>query len=298
MKLFNRLVIVALTCMIIGGCQKELNFDGTSVGYLKAALSGACDPITVNGLYQEDSLLTTDNWVEVQVNASFGGTYELKSDTVNGFSFYRAGAIPSGTNTIRVFATGTPDTSLPTTFHLYYDSSYCTFTVNVVKSTAGGAHYNLGGSPGSCATFTSYGNYTAGTPLDATDSVTFLVSVTQAGTYTISTGTAINGMVFSASGAFPNTGIYQVTLHGSGTPTTSGTSTFSPSGDGSTCTFPITVLPAGTSAASFTFNGGPAPGTCSGAILHGTYTAGTATNSSNTVDLFVTVTAVGSYAIT
>jgi hypothetical protein len=293
----KRLVLIVLVAIAFGGCQKELNFDGVSFGVLKATLSGVCSPNTFNGIYQEDSTITTgDNWIDVQVNATFGGTYEIKSDTVNGFSFYRAGAIPTGLSTIRLLASGRPDTALPTTFHLYYDSSFCTFTINVVRSTAGGAHYDIG-SGGGCSSFTAFGNYNVATALDATDSVTFLANVNSTGTYTIKTDT-INGISFSAMGVFNNTGVTQVTLHGSGTPVTASPPayTFTVAGDGNTCTFPITVMPAGTGSAVFSYTA--TTGNCSVLSVNGTYTAGTAMNNSNTVTLNVNVATAGTYNIT
>jgi len=297
MKIFKRLIVIALSVVFFGGCQKELNFDGEPAhGSLKSAITGDCNPITVNGFYQEDSTLNADNWVEVQVNTNFAGNFDIRSDTVNGFSFYRVGYLPLGLSTVRLPATGKPDTAINTTFTIRFDTSFCTFTINVLASTVGIAHYVLGGSPGACATFTPHGTYAVGTPLDASDSVTFLVNVTTPGTYNISTAT-VNGMKFSGVGSFPNLGITQVTLYGSGTPTSNATANFSPTGDGTTCTFSITPG-GGAGSASFTFDGGPAPGTCSGAILNGTYTVGTAMNANNYVDLAVTVTAVGTYGIT
>lgn len=301
MKIFKQLLIVTLIFFVFSGCQKELNFDGAiSIGSLKSAVTGDCNPITITGVYQEDSALTSANYVDVQVNVSVGGSFEVKSDTVNGFSFYKAGTVPAGLSTIRLYPSGKPDTALLTTFTVMYDSTFCTFSINVVPSTVGGAVYTLGGSPNNCSGFNVFGNYNAGQATNAGDSVTFLVSVTTPGTYSITTGpTAINGMKFSATGMFPNTGTQSVTLHGSGTPVAAGSNTFSPTGGGTTCNFSITTLPAGTGTAVFTFDGGPAPGTCSGAILGGSYAAGTATNpTSNYVDVFVTVTTVGTYSIT
>ncbi len=296
MKIFKHLIIVALTFLVFGGCQKELNFNGDpSSGTLKSTLTGDCNPIVVNGIFQKDSVLTDANWVDVQVNTTFGGTYEITTDTVNGFFFYRAGFVPNGLNTIRLFPQGKPDSVRATTFTVFYDSSFCTFTINVLASTAGGAHYNLGGSPGTCSSFTPFGTYAVGTPLDASDSVLFLVSVTQPGTYNINTGAAINGMTFTSIGSFPNTGIFQVALHGTGTPVASGTNVFSPSGDGSTCTFPITVSPGGTPAV-YTLGG--SPGSCTGVTLAGTYMVGTATSAANTAKVDVTVNTAGYYSMT
>ena len=298
MKIFKHLFFVALTLVFFGGCQKELNFDGeASRGSLKSTLTGDCNPININGYYQEDSLLNADNWVEVQINTNFAGNFDIKSDTVNGFSFSRAGFVQAGLNTIRLLSSGKPDTAIATTFTVFYDTTFCEFTINVVASTAGAAHYVLGGSPGACASFTKYGTYTVGTPLDAADSVTFLVNVTTPGNYNITTGSFVNGMKFSGAGTFANIGIQQVALYGTGTPTNNTTANFVVTGDGTTCTFSITPG-GGTGTASFTFTGGPAPGTCSGAVVNGTYTAGNTVTASNTVNVFVNVTALGTYGIT
>lgn len=296
MRIFKQLAVVLFTVIAFGGCQKELNFDGAiSVGTLKSAVTGDCNPITVNGIFRVDSVLTNENFVDVQINVSFGGTFEVKSDTVNGFSFYKVGNVPLGLSTVRLYPTGKPVTAGPTTFTVMYDSTVCTFTINVIANTAGGAVYTLGGSPGNCSSFNVFGTYTAGTALNSGDSVTFIVNVTTPGTYTIATGTA-NGMTFAASGVFTSPGIQQVTLHGAltSTPANSGTFSFSPTGGGTTCSFPITVLSGGTPAVYVL---GGSPTNCTGVVLTGTYMAGVATNASNTAKVDVNVTTIGSYTL-
>ncbi len=303
MKILKQLVIILITLLAFGACQKDLNFaDGVSIGTLKSDVTGDCLPITVNGIFLVDSVLTDANYVDVEINAAFGGTFEVKSDTIAGFSFSRTGNVGTGINTVRLYPSGKPDSAGLKTFTIQYDSTFCTFTINVIASTAGGAVYSLGGAPGNCSGFNVFGAYIAGTALNSDDSITFLVNVsstTLPGTYNITTGSPVNGMTFSGTGVFINSGIQTVTLKGSGTPLAAGTNiSFSPTGGGTTCAFTITVLPAGTSSAAFTFNGGPAPGTCSGAALHGSYIAGTMLTASNNVDLFVNVTAPGTYFIT
>jgi hypothetical protein len=61
------------------------------------------------------------------------------------------------------------------------------------------------------------GSYTAGTPLDNSDTYNLKVSVLTAGYFSISTQT-VNGVVFRYSGRFTSTGIQVVTLTGYGTP--------------------------------------------------------------------------------
>jgi hypothetical protein len=112
----------------------------------------------------------------------------------------------------------------------------------VYTAGTGAAVFTLAGAPGGCTPATVAGTYTAGTALTSSNTVTISANVTTIGTYSVTT-TAVNGMTFSATGAFTATGPQSVVLVGSGTPATaSATNTFTP-GSGSTCTFNINVLP-------------------------------------------------------
>ncbi|MEI9958835.1 MAG: hypothetical protein WDM90_21555 [Ferruginibacter sp.] len=95
---------------------------------------------------------------------------------------------------------------------------------------------------------------------------------------------------------FTATGVQNVTLTGAGKPTTAGVSLFSVVNNTNNCTYSVTVLAAAPTAATFSFDGGT--GTCTNFLLAGVYTAGVATNSSNTVTLKVTVLTPGTYTIT
>jgi hypothetical protein len=98
-------------------------------------------------------------------------------------------------------------------------------------------------------------------------------------------------MTFSATGTFVATGVQVITLNGSGTPGSSGSTPFPVTAGSSTCTFSITV----TSAAVGTLAGGPSA--CTPFTLSGTYTAGTALVTSNTVQVQINVTTPGTYSI-
>jgi hypothetical protein len=69
------------------------------------------------------------------------------------------------------------------------------------------------------------------------------VTVNIPGTYRIYTDT-VNGVSFSASGTFGNTGPQAIDLIGSGTPLAAGTFTFTMTGGTTTCTFQLNFLPA------------------------------------------------------
>src|SRR6185295_8368708 len=107
----SRSLLLFFTILIgFTSCQKQLGFDtgGVSVGSLKADLTGDCLPVTVNGVFKVDSVLTNDNFVDVQVSVSIEGTFEIRSDTVNGYSFRKVGSVGKGLNTIRLYASGKP----------------------------------------------------------------------------------------------------------------------------------------------------------------------------------------------
>jgi hypothetical protein len=158
------------------------------------------------------------------------------------------------------------------------------------------AKYALNGGTGSCPGVSVSGSFTAGTAVTAANTVTISVDVDSIGAYSISTST-INGVSFNGSGVFTREGVQTITLTASGTPTTAGTYDFTPIANG--CTFSVTVAAnsGGTNgAALFSFNGGSSA--CTGAVVQGTFTAGTATSSANAVALNVQVDKAGTYSIT
>ena len=298
MKLFRTLLLICLSALFITSCQKELNFDlsALSTGTLKAdSTTFECLPSTVQGIYQADSILGSGNYIDVQVDVTSVGIYQIASDTTNGFSFYGTGTFGNtGLNTVRLYGTGNPLLSGTTTFIISYGSSFCTVDVDVISAnTSTVAVYTLGGAGSTCTGTSLTGTYMQGLPLTSSNTASVNVTVTSPGTYTLST-TTINGVSFSASGllSVSNTG---VTLTGTGTPTTSGTFNYPVSGGGSTCTFSVTFDPLASPAA---YSLGGSPNGCTGASLTGTYDAGIAINSANTAVVNVNVSAIGSYSLT
>ena len=294
----SKLVLIAIAALVsFTACQKELNFDngGVSFGSLKSAATGDCLPSTLYGIYKKDSVLTSDNYIDVQVSVLIPGTFDIRSDTLNGYSFSKTGNVGSGLNTIRLYASGKPVASGTNTFTIRYDSSVCTFSVTVITSTAGGAIYTFGGAPGTCSNggVPPTGTYTAGIAMTAANTVTMSVNVTSTGTYALMT--TANGVTFSASGIFSSPGVQTITFTASGTPSaTANTYTYPVTNGSSNCSFTITYTASG-SAAVYTLSG--APGSCTPATVHGTYTAGTALTTANNIDVQVNVITPGSYTL-
>ncbi len=298
MRIAKYLLMVFAVVTAFIACQKELSFDGgISEGTLKANSGGDCLPSTIYGQYQKDTILRATNYIDVQVNVTFPGTYTITSDTVNGYSFKGTGTLGNpGLNTVRLYGSGTPLAAGTDLFIIRYGTSTCVALITVTTPGGGGglASFTLGGAPGSCTGAVQNGVFTVGTALNATSSITITVNVTTVGTFLIGS-LPTNGMTFGAAGTFTTTGVQQVTLAGIGTPVAAGINNITITSGTTNCTASVTTLAAGASAA-FTIGG--AGGACTPITVNGTYTAGTILSSVNTVDIEVNVTATGAYSIT
>ncbi|CAN5900218.1 hypothetical protein BH11BAC4_BH11BAC4_07450 [soil metagenome] len=299
MKFINYLLIIIAAVFFVSACQKELGFDqdGIARGTLKKDnTTGECLPSTVNGIYKQDSILNNTNFIDIQLNLTTTGTYEVKSDTVNGYSFKGTGTLGLvGLNTVRLYATGKPLLAGIDAFTISFDGSSCVISVIVIGANTGVAVFTLEGAPGACSGAVVSGTYTMGSPLVIDNTVTITINVISPGTYLLG-AVSVNGMLFSSTGYFPNPGLQAVTLNGTGVPLQVGIFNVTASNGTSNCTFSITVVPpaAGTSVYTLDIAGGA----CSGAAYTGTYTAGTPLTATNIVLINVNVTAVGSYSIT
>ena len=150
---------------------------------------------------------------------------------------------------------------------------------------------------GECLPKNVIGIYEVGTTLVGTDNyIEVQVDVTAEGSYAITTD-LVNGIRFSASGYFTNTGLITVKLRGTGTPLAEGIHNFTVTYNGTQCTVAVPVLPqGGGDPAEFTLNG--APNACVSYTLAGTYAVGVPLGIGNTVTLNVTVTTPGTYNVT
>ena len=246
MKVLKYLLVILAGLFLFVACEKEFSLESgfagkTATGSLLDSL-GNCRDIVVNGAYFADSTLSDSNYVLVQVTIDSGGSYNIFTDTQNGFSFRDSGVIAAGTHTIKLKASGRPVTSKETIFQAVFDTSFCSFTVNVLSNKP--ASFTLTSSGTSCSSSTPSGNYIVGTALTANNTVTLAVNVTAPGSYVINTA-AVNGFSFSGSGSFTTLGPQFVTLKGRGTPANPGTFPFPVTAGSSSCSFNITVAPAG-----------------------------------------------------
>jgi hypothetical protein len=237
MKIFKWLAVVTAAAFIFASCQKELQFDGgASVGTLKSAVTGDCLPANLNGTYKVDSILTSDNYIDVQADVTVAGTFDVRSDTVNGFSFSKTGNINTGSQTMRLYASGKPLAAGTNLFTIKYGTSVCTFAVTVMANPA---VYTLGGAPGNCSGVTLAGTYMPAVTMTAANTVTMSVNVVSIGYYSASTN-SVNGVSFTKTGSFTATGTQTITLTATGTPLLAGTFTYPVTAGTSNCNFPVT----------------------------------------------------------
>ncbi len=297
MKLSKLIVAFFTVAFFLTACVKDtgLNADGISVGTFKSTGSGNCSVVTVNGLFKVDSVLNNDYYVDVEVEVTVAGSFNIKSDTINGFSFKKTGTISTGLNNIRLYASGKPIATGINTFTISYGATTCSFSITVFGAGGGfgTALYTLGGSPGNCSISSINGNYVVGLAMTPTNKVEMGVNVSTIGTYII-TGTAVNGVTFSATGVFTNPGIQNVFLSASGTPTAAGVFTYPVNNGPTNCNFSITYTTVITNA-TYALSG--FPNNCTAATINGTYTAGTALLPANNVVINVNVTSPGNYSI-
>ena len=297
MKFAYLTISVLAAFLFFSGCKKleDTNPGGVSVGTLKDSTNGNCLPVVINGIFIVDSVLNNKHYVDVQVEVAVGGTFDIKTDTVNGYSFKKTGTLGTGLNIIRLYAGGKPIATGVNTFYITYGLSSCSFKITVYTggSGFGTALYTLGGSPGNCSVSSITGNYIVGQATTAANKVEMTVNVSAIGTYII-TGTAINGVTFSASGVFTNPGIQNIFLAASGTPTAAGLFTYPVTNSTTSCSFPITYTVTITNA-TYALSG--SPGNCTSAAVLGTYTAGTVLTAANVAVINVNVLSPGIYTI-
>ncbi|MES2892267.1 MAG: hypothetical protein V4725_09655 [Bacteroidota bacterium] len=104
------------------------------------SLSGSgsrCMSDSVYGVYTSGTLTDTSNRIAVQLNVVKPGSYTIRTDTVNGYSFSGKGILPNkGIQTVFLQASGTPLQVGTNTFRVKADSSFCSLTVNVLLTQA------------------------------------------------------------------------------------------------------------------------------------------------------------------
>jgi hypothetical protein len=117
--------------------------SGGTAAYTLQDSSGNCMSATVSGTYTQGVALTSSNKVDLHVNVTSAGTWNITTTTVAGFSFSGSGTFTAtGVQTITLTASGTPTASGDQIFPVTAGSSLCSFTVTVgAGSTPSGDYF-------------------------------------------------------------------------------------------------------------------------------------------------------------
>jgi hypothetical protein len=237
---------IALAFALFFSCQRELSPypEPVSTGILSKDNNNNCEPVIVKGIYNKDQDLIDSNYLEAVVNITSPGSYNITTDTVNGY-FFRASGLFSknGSALIKLQASGRPAIADTDHFTIKYNESTCEAFLIVTDTTLKPTLFSLEGAPGVCMNNTVYGSYVKGVVLDTNAKIKISVDVTTPGIYAITTNTT-NGYGFSGSGTFSTTGVQPVFLTASGTPLNDETDVFDINTGTSSCSFSINVLTA------------------------------------------------------
>lgn len=237
-------LIGILVTVFFSSCQRELSSEHVSVssGYLSADYNEDCKPVIIAGNYKIGQGLIDSNYIEIEVTVTSPGSYNIFTDTINGYSFKADGIFStSGLTMVKLRGLGTPVTGDSDHFTIHYDQSICNAIIAVPDTSIKPAVYTFEAASNICADNTVYGSYIEQSTLDTGARVKINVNVITPGTYLIISN-ALNGYIFSGSGSFTNTGIQTVFLNASGTPINAGTNIFTVTAGNSNCGFSVDVL--------------------------------------------------------
>lgn len=210
----------------------------TAAVYTLTNTSGACTSPVVGGTYIAGTAVAASNTLTLAVNVTQLGYYSITS-VVNGVTFSASGVFTNlGAQTVVLEGFGTPVASGTFTGIASGGGTIsCTYSLTVGGGGTGAAVFTFNTSGANCSVTGSTGTYTQGVATTPANTVTLSLNVTTAGTYSI-TSTTANGITFSGSGTVA-TGTQNVVLTASGTPTNSGSISYSVTQGSSTCSFSI-----------------------------------------------------------
>lgn len=116
------------TLLFVSSCSDE-SFDEPNTG--SNSLEN-CSEISVGGAYSKETALTDNEHVTIKVNVEEIGSYQISTNTVNGYRFSANGSFTDlGVQYIDLIGTGTPEAVQTDTFSISYGSTDCEFALNV-----------------------------------------------------------------------------------------------------------------------------------------------------------------------
>ena len=295
-KSFLIFTAVILLSLILITCAKEYSYEGGPLAkYTIEGSPSECAPAILTGKYYAGVAVDSSNNLQVTVDVTLAGTYNIFTTPVNGISFSSTGNFTdTGKQVVTLACSGTPASPGNFLIKIPGDNG-CYFSLNVKDKIPSG--YFLSGYPNDCENPAISGRYAVNTKITNDDTVTLQVTVVTPGTYKIQTDT-VNGISFSASGYFSLRGNQTVRLTCSGLPDAAGRAFFNVTADSSQCNFSIPIESASPQAV-YVLESGISGGSlyCTPQLVNGSYLSGITLNNSNTVSITAYVTVIGTYSI-
>lgn len=92
-----------------------------------------CSQIVVNGSYRSETALGNNEQITIKVNVVETGSYQISTNTVNGYSFSDSGSFSTlGVQDVQLIGSGTPGMAQTDTFSVNYGNLECSYDINVV----------------------------------------------------------------------------------------------------------------------------------------------------------------------
>lgn len=130
------------TIVYLVSCSKEKSFEtgsnGTpATGAIQKDAQGGCLPPNIMGTYYTTKALADTNYVEILVNITKTGSYKIKTDSQNGYSFADSGYFTAtGMQSVKLKGKGTPILPLTSDFTVVLnDTSSCSFSVTALDGS-------------------------------------------------------------------------------------------------------------------------------------------------------------------
>jgi len=133
--LLNKNIFLFLMPFLFLACQRTISWDFNATGTLKDAQS-ICFPANISGTFYNGITPGSDTaYVEVKVNVFSTGNYTISTDVENGLRFFDSGFFNTiGIHVLKLKPVGTPVNIMPVSFTVSFDTSFCSFTLDVKDS--------------------------------------------------------------------------------------------------------------------------------------------------------------------
>jgi len=159
MKKLSPLLLIIIMAAI--ACKKTDPNIGIATGSLQDA-KGYCLPYTVHGSFYKDAPAAPDsNYVELTLDVKSIGSYNIKTDTINGVVFADSGKFTTtGINKVRMHPFGVFRGVGAVSYPIVWSNTYCQFSISIVDSTLPEGQYRFTADNKSFYGVLSYITYT------------------------------------------------------------------------------------------------------------------------------------------